>query len=205
MKKHVIILAIVSGVIWIGLWLAFSLIYGNWLWLFIFPITIPIITFAIVRLIIYIKKLRAKPEELFIEIDTKEAKKELKDYLMEDYFDMVIPEGEIVKHVGEADSERTPIFHLWGWSYCENQTVNLLMNLKTKKKGVIYDIEPMYVNITIDLEKLGEKPATYEEVQTIPQTSEFGQLTYKTVRRRQTREQKQKEETEKEIEEVEAI
>ena len=205
MKKHVIILAIVSGVIWIGLWLALSLIYGNWLWLFIFPITIPIITFAIVRLIIYIKKLRAKPEELFIEIDTKEAKKELKDYLMEDYFDMVIPEGEIVKHVGEADSERTPIFHLWGWSYCENQTVNLLMNLKTKKKGVIYDIEPMYVNITTELEKLGEKPATYEEVQTIPQTSEFGQLTYKTVRRRQTREQKQKEETEKEIEEVEAI
>src|SRR3990167_8974106 len=156
MKKHVIILAIVSGVIWIGLWLALSLIYGNWLWLFILPITIPIITFAIVRLIIYIKKLRAKPEELFVEVDTKEAKKQL-------------------------------------------------MNLKTKKKGVIYDIEPMYVNITTELEKLGEKPATYEEVQTIPQTSEFGQLTYKTVRRRQTREQKQKEETEKEIEEVEAI
>lgn len=204
-KKLVIGLGITGGIIYLGIWITLSLIYKKWLLLFVLPVAIAILITGIILLILWIRKHKKEPEKLLQEIDTSKAKAELIDYLKEEYFDMIIPENEKVEHIGKPEGKQTPIFHFWGLSFCDSVTIHLLMNLESKKKNVLYDNQLYKPNLVFAMERLAENPPVTEEIQTVPQVDELGNISYKTIKKRLTPAQKEKEKTETEIAEKEGL
>lgn len=157
---------------------------------------------GIVMLILKLKK--KQPQKSLIDEDDAEERAKILLMYDNDFPDNFMRKDRVIKNVGEAGKERTPVLWLMGSGSETKAKIDILVNLTNPKIYPLFLINRSNQYVLETIITYAENPSQVEVEEKVLGRDEFGMPTTTLRTRRMSRAEQKEEESKKEAEEMNA-